>query len=282
MSSKKTAKIYDRNIGIERLLSLVSVLRDPKTGCPWDISQNHNSIAQYCIEEAYELEDAISQGDVDSIKKELGDLLFQIIFHCNLAEKNNTFSFNDVIQTVCDKMIFRHPHVFGNEEDRQSDLSSKEIAKNWENLKKLERDKDAVTEEGNLFVNVPNNLPALTKAVKVQKRASEVEYDFPTADYALDKIREEINELQQAVNTGKPSHIEEEIGDVLFSIVNFSRKMDLEPEKALRLSIEKFIGRINSALLKIKKEKVTKTELNSEKLNEVWNLVKREQGRKNE
>ncbi len=281
MNSKAKTKVYNKNIGIDRLLALINVLRDPKIGCPWDISQDHKSIAHYCIDEAYELEDAIVKGDQESIKKELGDILFQVIFHCNLGETNNTFSFDDVIQAVCDKMIFRHPHVFGKKSDRQSKLSSKEIAKNWEKLKKIERDKGSVSVEDNFFVDIPNNLPALSRAMKIQKRASELKYDFPTPEKALDKVHEEITELEQVMITRKRSLIEDEIGDLLFSVTNLARKLNLEPEKALRLSTDKFVSRINSALAEIKKENLTKTKLDSKKLDEIWRFVKREQDRNN-
>ncbi len=282
MTSEITTKIYDKDIGIERLLALIRVLIDPKIGCPWDVSQDHKSIAHYCIEEAYELEDAILKEDTNSIKKELGDILFQVIFHCNLGEKNNTFSFDDVIQAVCDKMIFRHPHVFDKMGNSQSKLSSKEIKKNWEKLKKIERDNDSFCNKDDLFVDIPNNLPALLRATKMQQRASELEYDFPRIENALDKIHEEIIELKEALNTKDSRSIEEEIGDVFFSLANLTRKLSLDPEKALRLSIDKFAVRINSALTQIKKENLTKTELDSKKLDEIWNLVKREQGKKNE
>ena len=282
MTSKNTKKIYDKDIGIERLIALIKTLTDPKIGCPWDVEQDHKSIAHYCIEEAYELEDAILQEDTNAIKKELGDILFQVIFHCNLGEKNNTFSLDDVIQTVCEKMIFRHPHVFDKMENRQSKLSSEEIAKNWQKLKKIERDKEAFSKKDDLFSDIPNNLPALSRATKMQQRASELEYDFPTTENVLDKIDEEISELRNALNTKNAILIEEEIGDIFFSLTNLSRKLSLEPEKALRLSVDKFTMRINSALAKIKKEGLTKDELDANKLEEIWELVKREQGRGNE
>ena len=282
MTSKKTTKIYDKNIGIERLLALINVLRDPKIGCPWDISQDHKSIAHYCIEESYELEDAILQGHSEFIKKELGDILFQIIFHCNLAEENNTFTFDDVIQTVCDKMIFRHPHVFNKTVDRKSKLSSEEIAQNWEKLKKIERDKDSTSKEDSFFVDIPINLPALSRATKMQKRASEIKFDFPKPENAVSKIEEEISELKNAVKTGNSKLIEDEIGDLLFSVTNLSRKLNLDPERALRLSIDKFSTRINAALVQIKKENLPKTELDFKKLDQIWNSVKRAQDGKDE
>ena len=280
MTSIKKTKIYDKDIGIERLLELIKVLRDPKIGCPWDISQDHKSIAHHCIEEAYELEDAILQGNNESIKKELGDLLFQIVFHCNLGEQNNLFSFDEVIQSVCDKMIFRHPHVFQKMRAKQSPLSTNEIAKNWEKLKKIERDEESITKENNIFFDIPNNLPALSKATKTQKRASDLDYDFPTPESILNKIQEEISELAEAIDTRNSSLIEDEIGDVLFSVVNLSRKFNLDPEKALRHAIGKFVLRINSAYEKIKKENIPETELDREKLDEIWTLVKRELGEK--
>ncbi len=282
MTSKNTTKIYDKDIGIERLIALIKILRDPKIGCPWDVAQDHKSIAHYCIEEAYELEEAILQEDTNSIKKELGDILFQVVFHCNVGEKNSTFSFDEVIQAVCDKMIFRHPHVFDKMGNSKSKLSYEEISKNWDKLKKIERDKETFPKKDDLFVGIPYNLPALTRAAKMQQRASELEYDFPTIENALDKIHEEISELKDALNTKNSILIEEEIGDVFFSLVNLSRKLNLEPEKALRLSIDKFGTRINSALAQIKKQNLTKIELDDKKLDEIWNLAKREQGRKNE
>ena len=205
-----------------------------------------------------------------------------MVFHCNLAEQNNTFSFDDIIQTVCDKMIFRHPHVFNKMGNRQSELSSEEIEKNWEKLKKIERDNESFSDTEDLFVDIPNNLPALSRATKMQQRASELEYDFPTIENALDKIHEEISELKDALNTKDSRHIEEEMGDIFFSLANLSRKLSLDPEKTLRLSIDKFAVRINSALVHIKKENLTKTEIDSKKLDKIWNLVKREQSRKNE
>ena len=139
MGNSKNDEIYDRNIGMQRLKSLVERLRDPKTGCPWDIEQNSKSIAHYCVEEAYELQHAISLNKKDAIKSELGDLLFQIAFHCNIAEKAYGFSFDDVVQDVCDKMIFRHPHVFNKEKRDGSRISTKEVKDNWEKIKSLEK-----------------------------------------------------------------------------------------------------------------------------------------------
>ena len=166
--------------------------------------------------------------------------------------------------------------------DLKKTLSSEDIEKTWHKCNKIQRENDSFLEKDDLFVDIPNNLPALLRATKMQQRASELEYDFPTTENALDKIHEEISELKDALNTKDSRHIEEEIGDVLFSLANLSRKLSLDPEKALRLSIDKFVVRINSALAQIKEENLTNTELESKKLDEIWNLVKRAQGKKNE
>ena len=231
MGNSKNDEIYDRNIGMQRLKSLVERLRDPKTGCPWDIEQNSKSIAHYCVEEAYELQHAITLDKRDAIKSELGDLLFQIAFHCNIAEKEYGFAFDDIVQDVCDKMIFRHPHVFNTKKREEKSISSKEVKDNWEKIKSLE--KKGTINADNFFEDVPLSLPALSHAIKVQKKASQLNFDWANSAEILDKINEEAKELWHAYEANEKISLEEEFGDVLFSLVNLGRKLDIYPEKSL-------------------------------------------------
>ena len=241
MDKSKNDEVYNRNIGVQRLKSLVERLRDPEKGCPWDIEQSSESIAHYCIEEAHELQYAISLNQKDAIKSELGDLLFQILFHCNIAEKTYGFSFDDVVQDVCDKMIFRHPHVFNSESGRKN-ISTQEVKNNWEKIKSLE--KNNTNEPERFFEDIPPSLPALSHAIKVQKKASQLKFDWSDSTDVLSKINEEVEELLYAYKANEKIFIEEEFGDLLFSLVNLARKLDVNPEKSLGNSIKKFKERI--------------------------------------
>ena len=223
MDKSKDDEVYNRDIGIARLKSLVERLRDPENGCPWDIEQDNKSIAHYCIEEAHELQHAILLNKTDSIKSELGDLLFQIVFHCNIAEKSYGFSFDDIIQDVCDKMIFRHPHVFNKKEEQKKPISIEEVKDNWEKIKSLE--KKGSQDSTNFFEDVPLSLPALSHALKVQKTASQSKFDWTDPEEILGKINEEVRELWLASKSKEKIAIEEEFGDLLFSLVNLARKL---------------------------------------------------------
>ena len=271
MNKPKNDEVYNRNIGVKRLKSLVERLRDPENGCPWDIEQNSKSIAHYCIEEAHELQHAISLNQKDAIKSELGDLLFQIAFHCNIAEKEYGFSFNDVVQDVCDKMIFRHPHVFNSEKGKEN-ISTQEVRNNWEKIKSLE--KNNVEDPERFFEDVPPSLPALSHAIKIQKRASQLKFDWANSTDILAKINEEVEELQHAYKTGEKASVEEEFGDLFFSLVNLARKFDVDPEKSLGDSINKFKKRISESIKLIKAEKISDKQLTDKKLLEIWERVK--------
>ncbi len=272
MSNSKSDEIYDRNIGIQRLKSLVERLRDPTYGCPWDIEQNSKSIAHYCVEEAHELQHAISLDKKDAIKSELGDLLFQIAFHCNIAEKEHGFSFDDIVQDVCDKMIFRHPHVFNTENQEEKSISSKEVKDNWEKIKSLE--KKGVIDADNFFEDVPLSLPALSHAIKVQKKASQFNFDWANYAEILVKINEEAKELWDAYEADEKISVEEEFGDVLFSLVNLGRKLDVDPEKSLGISIKKFKKRISESIKIIEAEKLSNEQLTDKKLLAIWEQAK--------
>ena len=272
MDKSKDDKVYDRNIGIQRLESLVERLRDPISGCPWDIEQDNKSIAHYCIEEAHELQHAISLDKKHAIKSELGDLLFQIAFHCDIAQRDYGFTFDDVVQDVCDKMIFRHPHVFKTEKREERSISSKEVKDNWEKIKSLEKNNTQDAER--FFEDVPLSLPALTHATKVQKKASQLNFDWTNSAEVLSKINEEVKELWHACETNNKICIEEEFGDILFSIVNLGRKLDVDPEKSLGVSIKKFKKRIIQSIKLIKAEKISDKHLTDKKLNEIWEHAK--------
>lgn len=219
----------------ERLKNLMTRLRNE---CPWDSQQTFESISKYTIEEAYEVADAIEQGDKQALKEELGDLLFQVIFYAKMAEEEGEDGFNldDVIETLVSKMVRRHPHVFG-------DQTVGSVPENWEKLKEDERKEKGQT---SVLDGVALGLPALMRAEKLQKRAAKVGFDWPNLDGVWDKLNEEISEVKQAIETGSESHIEEEIGDVLFSVVNLARKLKIDPEVALRNTNAKFTGRFMS------------------------------------
>ena len=272
MDKSKNDEVYNRDIGIKRLKSLIERLRDPENGCPWDIEQDSKSIAHYCIEEAHELQHAISLNKKDSIKSELGDLLFQIAFHCNIAEKQHGFSFDDIIQDVCDKMIFRHPHVFNLQEGQKKPISSKEVKDNWEKIKSLE--KKTTQDSTNFFEDVPLSLPALSHALKVQKKASQLKFDWTNSEGILEKINEEVRELCHAFESKEKFSVGEEFGDLLFSLVNLARKLDVDPETSLEVSINKFKKRVGESIKIIKAEKIPDEQLTDDKLLEIWEQVK--------
>ncbi len=223
---------------IDALLDVMSRLRSPDGGCPWDLEQDFKTIAPYTIEEAYEVADAIERNDMAALKEELGDLLFQSVFHAQMAKEAGLFTFGDVAQAIADKMIRRHPHVFGDVDMR----SAEEQTAAWEAQKAEERKAKG---EDSLLADVPAGLPGLTRAVKLQKRAGRVGFDWPDARSVLDKIAEETEELNEAMASGDKDHIEEEFGDLLFVLANLSRHLDIDPESALRRANEKFIRRFN-------------------------------------
>lgn len=224
---------------IDTLLALMARLRDPHNGCPWDREQDFSTIAPYTIEEAYEVADAIARDDLDALKDELGDLLFQSVFHARLAEEQGAFRFEDVVAAVVTKMVRRHPHVFGDADARNGSA----VRATWEELKAEERAAKGPATQG-LLDDVPLALPALTRAVKLQKRAGRVGFDWGETGAVLAKIAEEAGELAAEVDAGAPpARIEDELGDLLFVVANLARHLDVDPEKALRGTNEKFVRR---------------------------------------
>jgi len=221
---------------IDALIQVMAALRNPDGGCPWDLEQNFRSIAPYTLEEAYEVADAIERGDMGELREELGDLLLQVVFHARMAEEEGTFAFPDVVQAICEKMIRRHPHVFGDETRGSADG----VKDRWDEIKAAE--KAAKGKKTNaLLDDVPANLPGLTQAVKLQHKAAKVGFDWPQTEDVLDKITEEAGELLEEARDGL-SHArqEEEFGDLLFVMANLARHLSIDPEAALRRANQKF------------------------------------------
>ncbi len=227
------------------LLHLMARLRDPQHGCPWDLQQNYASIVPHTLEEAYEVADAIESGDFDHLPGELGDLLFQVVYYSQLAEEEGRFDFSTVIDAITRKLIRRHPHVFpdgdlyGSPELPRLDEAA--IKQRWEEIKAEERaEKAAAPEQLSLLDDVPSALPALSRAAKLQKRAAQVGFDWPEALPVVDKVREELGEVLEAMSENDPKAIAEELGDLLFVVVNLARHLKVDPENALRAANGKF------------------------------------------
>ena len=228
---------HDPEAGIARLIGIMAALRDPATGCPWDIEQSFASIAPYTIEEAYEVADAIARQAWDELPGELGDLLLQVVFHARMAEEAGMFAFADVARAISDKLVSRHPHVFGTE---NRDKSAAQQVEDWEAIKAQERASKA---DKGVLDGVALGLPALMRAVKLQERAARVGFDWPDTGDVLDKLAEEAAEIRAARD---PAHLEEEFGDWLFVAANLARHLGVDPEAALRAANAKFTRRFAS------------------------------------
>lgn len=229
--------VADPDGGMARLLAIMARLRDPATGCPWDLEQDFATIAPYTIEEAYEVADAIAREAWDELKGELGDLLFQAVYHAQMAAEAGYFGFDDVVRAISDKMVARHPHVFGSE---SRDKSAAQQSRDWEALKARERARQGVLD------GVAAGLPALTRAVKLQNRAARVGFDWPSTDEVIDKIVEEAQELHEARAGKTEAEVFEEFGDLLFVVANLARHLKIDPEAALRQANSKFVRRFAS------------------------------------
>ena len=222
---------------ITRLLDIMAKLRSPDGGCPWDLEQNFATIAPYTIEEAYEVAEAIARNDKENLKEELGDLLLQVVFHAQMAKEEGSFDFDDVATSNADKMIRRHPHVFG---DATIATASAQV-ENWEQIKQAERSKK--TENASILANVPAALPALMRAQKLQSRAARVGFDWPDTTGVVAKIHEELAEVEEALAEGNNTHLAEELGDLLFAVVNLARFAGGDAETSLRNANQKFTRR---------------------------------------
>jgi ATP diphosphatase len=258
---------------IDRLLSIMAQLREPQRGCPWDREQDFATIAPYTIEEAYEVADAIARGDMPALKDELGDLLFQVVFHARMAEEAGLFAFDDVASAIADKMLRRHPHVFGTAEI--SSVTAQNEA--WEAHKSAERRaRGRQTEERESVLDgVALALPALLRSVKIQARAARIGFDWPDPTGVFAKIEEEIAELKGVIERdADPAVLEDEMGDILFAVASLARKLDLDPEAALRRATAKFERRFRRVEV-LADERATGTDLDV--LEALWQEVKREE-----
>jgi nucleoside triphosphate diphosphatase len=228
---------------VARLIEIMAALRTPGTGCPWDLEQNFRTIAPYTLEEAYEVADAIERGDLGELRDELGDLLLQVVFHARMAEEQDAFAFPDVVAAICDKLIRRHPHVFG----AGGSLTAAGVSAQWNEIKAAEKAAKGAPTPASLLDGVPLALPALTRAVKLQQKASTVGFDWNDAMHVLGKIREETDEVaaELAARDVDAKALEEEIGDLLFVVSNLARHAKVDPEQALRGANAKFERRFH-------------------------------------
>ena len=253
---------------IEKLLEIMDQLRDPDTGCPWDLEQDFSTIAPYTIEEAYEVADAIARDDMPALRDELGDLLFQVVFYARMAKESGAFDFSDIVDGICDKMLRRHPHVFGSDEERAAGLRDG----SWERIKAEERGQ---RDDDGALAGVARSLPALKRAQKLGKRAAAVGFDWPDRGGVRDKIHEEFEELDEAVAGGEPSRVEDEFGDLLFAIVNLARHLGVDAEKALMGANAKFERRFGEMEKVITDSGGRLRDHNLESLDEEWRAAKR-------
>lgn len=257
---------------IEELLSIMRALRDPASGCPWDQKQTFSTIAPYTVEEAYEVADAIAREDFEELCDELGDLLLQVVYHAEMAAELDQFSFTDVVQSICNKMIRRHPHVFA----ADTYAGKGNLEQDWEHIKQQERvAKNSAGEDESALANVAPGLPPLIRARKLQKKAARVNFDWSDATLVLAKIQEELNELNAAVNMKQGhAHIEEEIGDLLFSVVNVCRHMSVDAELAMQKANTKFEARFRMVESIAQERNQNLVDLTEEELDNLWEQAK--------
>ncbi len=260
---------------ISRLLEIMAALRHPRTGCPWDLEQTFATIVPYTIEEAYEVADAIERGDFTDLTDELGDLLLQVVFHARMAEEQGLFAFPDVVEAITRKMIRRHPHVFAD----TSKLTPDEVKGLWAKIKAEEKAERAMRRGGHeartgLLADVPRALPALSRAVKLQSKASTVGFDWNDARLVLDKIKEEIAECEEAIAAGDQAHVREEIGDLLFAVANLARHVDTDAEDALRGTNAKFENRFAYIEKKLGERGIALKEATLDEMDALWNKAK--------
>ena len=257
---------------IDDLLAIMAALRDPETGCPWDVEQSFRTIAPYTIEEAYEVADAIEREDMEDLKFELGDLLLQVVFHAQMAKEDGHFDFNDVVSAVSDKMVRRHPHVFGDKERGNSD----EVRETWESIKEAERGQK---DSAHILDHVPANLPGLMQAVKLQKKAARVGFDWPLMQNVIDKIHEEWGELTAELERPRrdPQAIFEEFGDLLFVYANLARHLKIDPEVALRTANQKFRRRFKRVEELLQGQDKVPAQSTLEEMDQLWDKAKMEE-----
>ena len=253
---------------VSDLIDIVEILRSPG-GCPWDREQDHKSIRRDFLEETYEVIEAINKDDKDLLLEELGDVLLQVVFHTQIEREKGTFQLSDVADGVCKKMIERHPHVFG----EINVETSEQVLENWDVIKKRTKQQKTQTES---MLSIPREFPALMRADKVQKKASKVGFDWDSVDGAFDKVSEELNELKEAYKKGDKDNIHEELGDLLFSVVNVSRFVKVDSEEALTNSTDKFIDRFSKVEKMAKEQGMDMKNTDLATLDKLWDMAKKD------
>lgn len=256
----------------DRILQIMSQLRDPQNGCQWDLEQNFESLSKYVIEEAYEVAEAVADGNVDEIMEELGDLLLQVVFFSQIASEKNLFRFLDVVNAVSEKMIRRHPHIFSKNKEFKT---AKEQKENWEIIKDLEKSEKNNINEKSLLSGISKNLPSLIKSKKIQEKVSRAGFDWKDEGEVLEKVKEELAELSEAIKNSDRSNSEEELGDLLFTLVNLGRHMDIDCDTALRKANYKFSKRFNLLELQMAKENKELSKVNKLYMEKTWSKVKK-------
>ena len=256
----------------DRILQIMSQLRDPQNGCQWDLEQNFESLSKYVIEEAYEVAEAVADGNADEIMEELGDLLLQVVFFSQIASEKNLFRFLDVVNAVSEKMIRRHPHIFSKNKEFKT---AKEQKENWEIIKDLEKSEKNNINEKSLLSGISKNLPSLIKSKKIQEKVSRAGFDWKDEGEVLEKVKEELAELSEAIKNSDRSNSEEELGDLLFTLVNLGRHMDIDCDTALRKANYKFSKRFNLLELQMAKENKELSKVNKLYMEKTWSKVKK-------
>lgn len=258
---------FKEKYSVSDLIDIVEILRSPE-GCPWDREQDHKSIRRDFLEETYEVIEAINKDDKDLLLEELGDVLLQVVFHTQIEREKGTFELSDVADGICKKMIERHPHVFGD----VNATTSEQVLENWDVIKKRTKQQKSQTES---MLSIPREFPALMRADKVQKKASKVGFDWDSADGAFQKVSEELKELQEAYADGNQEHIHEELGDLLFSVVNVSRFVKVDSEEALTNSTDKFIDRFSKVEKMADEKGLDMKNTDLAELDKLWDLAKK-------
>lgn len=249
----------------ENFERLVNIMDDLREKCPWDKKQTIQTLRQMTIEETYELADAITEKDWNGIKEELGDILLHVLFYARIAKEQNQFTLNDVLETICNKLIVRHPHIYGDVKVNDEE----DVKKNWEKIKLKEG-------KASVLSGVPVSLPAVVKATRIQEKAKQVGFEWKQKEDVWLKVEEEMQELQQAVNNNNPAEVEEELGDVLFSLVNYARFLNTDAENALEKTNKKFINRFAKMEAAAKAEGKNLYDMSLEEMDAIWNIVKKE------
>ncbi len=265
---------------IDKLIWIMSQLRDPNGGCPWDLKQSFKTIVPHTLEEAYEVAEAIEQEDFEELPKELGDLLFQVVFYAQLGKEQELFDFEKIASLMCEKLIRRHPHVFG--ELSNQTLNDSEIKYNWEQIKTQERNANSKQSKTSVLDDIPNALPALNRAYKIQKRVAHVGFDWPDVNGALDKVEEEIAELRIEIEKNKEKNnsntnkerIADELGDLFFALTNVSRHLGLNPEQITRQANDKFSRRFKGVEQLAEEHSTPLSDMSLDEMEELWLRVK--------